>query len=153
MFRGVVHFEPVDQVFLDPVAPEVGMFLLDVCDGLIEIESLSIGPDEAALPGVELYVLHEITERIGELGKLLPFGRMPPLEEIIEEGIIREDTVSPVIRILFAPIAHELFSLRSEPSNAVSSRHSADDDFPTKSPYAGVLERLAIMSTGMVNEL
>jgi len=77
MFRGVVHVDPVDQVFLDPVTTEVGILLVDVRNGLIEIESLSIRPDKPALRGIEMHVLHEITERVGELGKLLAFGRMP----------------------------------------------------------------------------
>jgi hypothetical protein len=93
--------------------------LLDVRDGLIEIESRSIRPDESALRGIEVHVRHEITEHVGELGKLLAFGRIPPLQEILEEGIVREDTVCRIVRVLFAPTAHEVDLLkRSEPPNA-----------------------------------
>ena len=102
MFRGVVHVDPVDQVFLDPVTTEIGILLLDVRNGLIEIESRSIRPDKPALRGIEMHVLHEITERVGELGKLLAFGRMPPLEKILEEGIVLEDTVRQIVRVLLA---------------------------------------------------
>jgi hypothetical protein len=165
MFRGVIHVDPVDQVFLDQVATEVGVLLLDVCNGLIEIEPPSIGPDKSALLGVEVHVLHEIAERVGELGKFLAFGRMPPLEEIIKEGIVREDTVPQIVRFRFAPTAHELALLkRSEPLE--SSRHRvthihiaikapkrlAGGDFSTESPSEHVLA-LPIMSTSMVNEL
>jgi hypothetical protein len=87
-------------------------------NGLIEIEPLSIGPDKSALLGIELHVLHEIAERVGQLGKLLAFGRMPPLDEIIEEGIVREDTVTQIVHILFTPTAHEVALLkRPEPPN------------------------------------
>jgi hypothetical protein len=150
MFRGVVHVDPVDQVFLDPVTTEVGILLLDVRDGLIEIESRSIRPDKPALRGIEMHALHEITERVGELGELLAFGRIPPLEKILEEGIVREDTVSQIVRGLLAPTSHEVDLLnRSEPLNAyrVVTRplHSycrrgaetlAGCDFPSESPYA-----------------
>jgi hypothetical protein len=111
------------------------------------------------LRGIELHVLHEITERVGELGKLLAFGRMPPLEEILEEGIVREDTVCQIVRVLFAPTAHEVDLLkRSKPPNAYRvvtrpphsyCRRGAGCDFASESPYA----QLPIMSTGMVNEL
>jgi hypothetical protein len=30
VFRGVVHVDPIDQVFLDPVSAEVGVLLLNV---------------------------------------------------------------------------------------------------------------------------
>jgi hypothetical protein len=98
---------------------EVGILLLDVRDGLIEIEQFSIRPDEPALRGIEVHVRHEVTEHVGELGILLAFGRIPPLQEIIEEGIVREDTVCRIVRVLFAPTAHEVDLLkRSEPPNA-----------------------------------
>ena len=84
--EGVVHVDPVDQAFLDRVTAKVGISLLDVRDGLIEIESRSIRPDKSALRGIELHALHEITERVGQLGELLAFGRIPPLEKILEEG-------------------------------------------------------------------
>jgi hypothetical protein len=58
MFRGVVHVDPVDQVFLDPVTTEVGVLFVGARNGLIEIESLSIRPDESALRGIEVHVLH-----------------------------------------------------------------------------------------------
>src|SRR4030081_2714335 len=64
MFRGVVHVDPVDQVFLDAVTTEIGILLLDVRNGLIEIESRSIRPDKPALRGIEMHVLHQITERV-----------------------------------------------------------------------------------------
>jgi hypothetical protein len=163
MFRRIIHVDPVDQVFLDPVRTEVGILLLDVRNGLIEIEPRSVRPDEPALCDIELHVLHEIAERVGELGKLLAFGRIPPLEEIIEEGIVREDTVSRIVRVLFAPTAHEVDLLkRSELPNAyrVITRplHSncrrgaealAGYDCPSESPSG----QLPIMSIGMVNEL
>jgi hypothetical protein len=163
MFRGVVHFHPVDQVFLDPVATEVGTFLLDVRDGLVEVEQRSIGPDKPTLRGIEIHALHEIAERVGELGKLLAFGRIPPLEQILEEGIVREDTVFRIVRVLFAPTAHEVDLLkRSEPPNAYrvitrplrrycrrGAEALAGCDFPSESPSA----QLPIMSTVMVNEL
>ena len=41
VFWSVVHVDPVDQVFLDPVTAESGILLLDVSNGLIEIEQLS----------------------------------------------------------------------------------------------------------------
>jgi hypothetical protein len=44
--------------------------LLDVRNGLIEIESRSIRPDKPALRGIEMHVLHQITERVkGTLGE------------------------------------------------------------------------------------
>jgi hypothetical protein len=58
------------------------------------------------LLGVELHLLHQITERVREFGKLLALGRMSPFDEVVEEGIIRENTVFQVVRILFAPVAH-----------------------------------------------
>jgi hypothetical protein len=48
-------FRAVDKVFLDPVMTEVGVLLLDVCNGLIEIEPLSIEPDKSALLGIEQF--------------------------------------------------------------------------------------------------
>jgi hypothetical protein len=63
-----------------------------VRDGLIEIESRPIRPDKPALRGIEMYALHEITERVGEPGELLAFRRISPLEKILEEGIVCEDT-------------------------------------------------------------
>jgi hypothetical protein len=35
-----------------------------------------------------MHVLHEITERVGQLGELLAFRRILPLEKILEEGIV-----------------------------------------------------------------
>jgi hypothetical protein len=67
---------------------------------------LSIRPNKFALLGVELHVLHQITERVREFGKLLALRRMSPLEEVVKERIVRENTVVQVVRILFAPIAH-----------------------------------------------
>jgi hypothetical protein len=69
---------------------------------------LSIRTDKFALLGVELRVLHQITESVGELGKLLALGRMPPLEEIVEEGIVRENIVSQVFQRFFAPSARDI---------------------------------------------
>jgi hypothetical protein len=97
-----------------------------VGNGLIEIEPLSIGPDKSALLGVEVHVLHEIAERVGQLGKLLAFGRMPPLEEIIKQGIVREDTVSQIVHIRFAPTAHEVALLRG--LNCEDAKHSLSID-------------------------
>jgi hypothetical protein len=163
MFRGVVHVDPVDQVFLDPVTAKVGILLLDVGDGLIEIESRSIRPDKPTLRGIEMHALHEITERVGQLGELLAFRRIPPLEKILEEGIVCEDTFFQIVRVLFAPTTHEIDLLeRPELLNAYrvvtralrsycrrGAEALAGYDFPSESPHA----QLPIMSTGMVNEL
>lgn len=65
VFWSVVHVNPVDQVFLDPVTAEVGILLVDVLNGLIEVEPLSVRPDKFALPGVQLHVLHQIAEGVG----------------------------------------------------------------------------------------
>src|ERR1700719_2738272 len=54
VFWRVVHLDPVDQIFLDPVVAPVGILLVDARDGLIEIEPFAIGPDKKTLPGVEL---------------------------------------------------------------------------------------------------
>jgi hypothetical protein len=43
---------------------EVGVLLLNVRNGLIKIEPLSIRPDKLALLGIEPHVLHQITERV-----------------------------------------------------------------------------------------
>jgi hypothetical protein len=64
-FWSIVHVDRVAQVFLNPVTAEVGILLLDVLNGLIEIEQLPIRPDKFALLGVELHLLHQITESIG----------------------------------------------------------------------------------------
>jgi hypothetical protein len=86
------------------------MLLLDARDGLNEIEPFAIGPDELALPGVELHVLHHIAEGIGARGKLLAFRRIPPRQEVVEEGIagkdiVLPDIVLPLLRLLVAPFA------------------------------------------------
>src|ERR1700733_8624441 len=79
----VIHVDPVDQIFLDPVTAEVGILRLDARDGLIDVEPFTIGPDELAFPGVELHVLHDIAEGVRELVKLLAqatasaIGRLP----------------------------------------------------------------------------
>jgi len=94
---------------------------------------------------------------------LLAFRRIPPLEKILEQGIVRKDTVFQIVRVLFAPTAHEIDLLeRSEPLNAYrvvtrplrsycrrGAEALAGYDFPSESPHA----QLPIMSTGMVNEL
>jgi hypothetical protein len=126
VFWGVVHVDPIDQVFLDPVSAEVGVLLLDVRNRLLEIEPLSVGPNKFALLGVELHVLHQITERVRELGKLLALRRMSPFEEVVEEGIVRENTVFQVVRTLFAPVAHGVDLLNRRTSIA-SSRDRVTD--------------------------
>src|SRR5580704_10537783 len=78
VFRSVVHLDPIEQIFLDPVTAHVGILLVDARDGLNDIEPFGIGPDELAFPGVELHVLHHIAEGVGELSKLLALRRMPP---------------------------------------------------------------------------
>jgi hypothetical protein len=65
VFWSVVHVDPVDQVFLDPVTTEARILLLNVLNRLIEVERLSVRPDKFALLGVELHVLHQITEGVG----------------------------------------------------------------------------------------
>jgi hypothetical protein len=85
VFRSVVHVDPVDQVFLDPVTAEPGILLLDVSNGLIEIEQLSIRPDKFASLGVELRVLHRITGSVGELGKLRNYQNLKETVEAIGE--------------------------------------------------------------------
>jgi hypothetical protein len=47
------------------VTTEAGILLLDVLNRLIEVERLSVGPDKFALLGIELHVLHQITEGVG----------------------------------------------------------------------------------------
>jgi hypothetical protein len=64
VFWRVVHLDPVDQIFLDPVVAAVGILLVDARDGLIEIEPFAIGPDKKTLPGVELHLLHHIAEDV-----------------------------------------------------------------------------------------
>jgi hypothetical protein len=71
--------------------------LLDVLNRLIEVERLSVRPDKFALLGIELHVLHQITEASAS-AQLLDLGRMPPLEEIIEEGIVGENIVFQVFQ-------------------------------------------------------
>ena len=110
MFWSVVHFDPVDQIFLDPVTAPIGILRLDAGDGLIEIEPFAIGPDELAFSGVELHVLDHIAQNVGESGKLLALRRMPPGQEVIEEGIGGKDVVLQRLRMLVVPFAHENFS-------------------------------------------
>src|ERR1700730_7576972 len=64
VFWRVVHLDPVDQIFLDPVVAPVGILLVDARGGLIEIERFAIGPDKKTLPGVELNLLHHIAEDV-----------------------------------------------------------------------------------------
>lgn len=40
-----------DQIFLDPVTTEIGVLLLDVLGGLVEVEPFSTRPDKFALLG------------------------------------------------------------------------------------------------------
>jgi hypothetical protein len=49
-----------------------------------------------------------VAERVGQLGELLAFRRIPPLEKILEEGIVYEDTFFQIVRVLFAPTTHEI---------------------------------------------
>ena len=129
MFWSVVHLDPVEQIFLDPVTAHVGILLVDARDGLNDIEPFAIGPDELAFSGVELHVLHHITEGIGELSKLLALRRMPPCQEVVEEGIAGKDIVLPLLRMLVAPFAHEIsiaFAVtRQDPCNLPAASQDA----------------------------
>src|SRR6201984_544586 len=138
MFWSVVHLDPVEQIFLDPVTAHVGISLVNARDGLNDIEPAAIGPEELACPGVELHVLHHIAEGVGELSKLLALRRMPPCQEIVEEKIAGKDIVLQLLRMLVAPFAHEIsiaFAVTSS-TRVICRRHR---------------NAQPIMRTGMVN--
>jgi hypothetical protein len=172
VFRSVVHLDPVEQIFLDPVTAHVGISLVDARDGLNDIEPFAIGPDELAFPGVELHVLHHLAEGVGALGKLLALRRMPPCQEVVEKGIAGKDIVLPLLRKLVAPFAHENFHRLApsrgstrvalatrqlalvNPEGAVKARKRAPA--ASRRQSAGSIARrasLPIMRPGMVNGL
>jgi hypothetical protein len=95
---------------------------------------------------------------------------MSPLEEVVKERIVRENTVFQVVHILFAPVAHGVDLLKglNRRTSIASSRDRVTDIavkaakrlqvaiFFTESRCAQhfvAFLRIPIMSTGMVNEL
>src|ERR1700733_12736693 len=140
----VIHVDPVDQIFLDPVTAEVGILRLDARDGLIEVEPFTIGPDELAFPGVELHVLHDIAEGVRELAKLLALRRMPPCQEVVKEGIADKDVVLQLVRMVVVPLPMRVFHCvvtrqrRSSTEDAVKARQP-----PRRWPSAGSIARRA----------
>src|SRR5271163_458544 len=84
---------------------EVRVLFLDALNGLLQIEPFCVWPDQFALLGVELRVLQQVPEDVADLDGFLAIWRVHPLEEPIEERVIREDTV---LRLFPALLAHEV---------------------------------------------
>jgi hypothetical protein len=91
----------------------------------MKIELLSIGPNKFALLGVEPHVLHQITERVHEFGKLLALRRMSPFEEVVKERIVRENTAfqlggpAPEAQLAQPKSRGTSFETRRGPSNGL----------------------------------
>jgi hypothetical protein len=60
VIRTVAAFNPIQQVAFNLLDAEVRTLLLDVLNGLLKIELSLIRPDELALLGVNLNILHQI---------------------------------------------------------------------------------------------
>jgi len=103
VFRCVFHIDPVNQKLPDLVAGKVRILFLDALNGLLEIQAFRIRPDEFALLGVELHVLHQNREDVGLLHGLHTLRRVHPLKEPFEEGIIHENTVFPDVLYAACP--------------------------------------------------
>ena len=56
--RTVATPNPPEQMPLNLLDAEVGLLLLDVCNGVLKIERSSVRPDKFALLGVDLNILH-----------------------------------------------------------------------------------------------
>jgi hypothetical protein len=74
---------------------------------LLEIERFCVWPDQFALLGVELHVLHQVPKDVADLDGLLALGRVHPLKESIKERVVREDAV---LRQFPALLAHDVLN-------------------------------------------
>jgi hypothetical protein len=100
VFGCVAHIDPVDQGLLDPLSGEVGTEFLDALYGLLKVEPLCAKPDHFALPGVELDILQQRPNDIAYFHVLPAFGGVHPLEELVDERVVREDAVL----LMFLPL-------------------------------------------------
>jgi hypothetical protein len=74
----------------DAFTGEVRVELLNALDRLIEGEGDSVGPEEFALPGVQLdflFDVHELPKSIVDVDRSLAVGRIHPFNETVNEGI------------------------------------------------------------------
>lgn len=69
------------------------------CTELLETEPLCLRPDQLASPGIELHVVHKFPEGIGDFDGALFLGRVHPVEQPVDEGIVLEG-------VLLTPCAH-----------------------------------------------
>jgi hypothetical protein len=136
VFR-IVAVDPVKQELLDLVAGKVRVFCLDALNGLLQIEPFCVWPDQFALLGVELRVLQQVPEDVADRDGFLALWRVHPLEEPIEDRVVREDAV---LRLFPALLAHEVLEqVWAVAARFVLARRRRAPGYPSCRRDAGML--------------